>query len=264
MSLPSFTMRQLLESGVHFGHHPRRWNPKMSQYIFGKRGGIHILDLQQTYPMLQKALEVVYEVASKGGRILFVGTKRQAADIVAQAAQSTGHYYVNHRWLGGMLTNWNTISKSIKRLEEVESVLENNSDGLTKKEQLRLLRSRDKLRADLGGIREMGGVPDAIIVVDAHKEVTAISEANKLGVPVIAVCDSNADPDGIDYIIPGNDDARRAIEMYCNLFSTAILEGMQKRNLKAGKDIGASENIEIVVAAAEKKSVDHVIETTAN
>lgn len=255
-------MRQLLESGVHFGHHPRRWNPKMSQYIFGKRGGIHILDLQQTYPMLKKALEVVYDIASKGGRILFVGTKRQAADIVAQAAESIGHYYVNHRWLGGMLTNWNTISKSIKRLQEVESVLEHKADGLTKKEQLRLLRSRDKLRSDLGGIREMGGVPDAIIVVDAHKEVTAISEANKLGIPVIAVCDSNADPDGIDYVIPGNDDARRAIEMYCNLFSTAILEGMQKRNLKAGKDIGASENIEIVVATAEKQSVDHVIEAT--
>ncbi|MCP5322510.1 MAG: 30S ribosomal protein S2 [Candidatus Paracaedibacteraceae bacterium] len=258
MANTQFTMRQLLEAGVHFGHHPRRWNPKMSQYIFGKKGSVHIIDLQQTYPMLKKALDVLTEVAAQGGRILFVGTKIQATEIVAEAAKRCGQYYVNHRWLGGMLTNWKTISQSIKRLKELDEALDNQNNSLTKKELLKLEKDREKLNRALGGIREMGDTPDALFIIDTNKESTALLEAKKLGIPIVAVCDTNSDPDLVDYIIPGNDDARRAIEFYTKLVSDAVLAGIQKQLTKAGVDVGASEEIaplelatEEVVAAAD-------------
>lgn len=247
MSNTQFSMRQLLEAGVHFGHHPRRWNPKMSQYIFGTKSNVHIIDLQQTYPMLKKALEVLTEVAAQGGRVLFVGTKTQATEIVADAAKRCGQYYVNHRWLGGMLTNWKTISQSIKRLKEMDEALENNTTGVTKKELLKLKSNREKLERALGGIREMGDTPDALFVIDTVKESTALLEARKLGIPVIGVCDTNADPELVDYVIPGNDDARRSIEFYTRLVSDAILEGIQKQLSKAGVDMGAAEEIAPIV-----------------
>lgn len=240
MSLPSFSIRQLLEAGVHFGHHTRRWNPKMAPYIFGVRSGIHILDLDQTAPLLHRALVAVREVAAGGGRILFVGTKRQASSIIADAAKKCGQYYVNHRWLGGMLTNWNTVSQSIKRLRELEERLE-KSAGFTKKEVLQLQREHNKLDLALGGIREMAGTPDMIVVIDTNKESIAIQEARKLGIPVVAVLDTNSDPANVDHPIPGNDDAIRAIELYCDLFSGAVLDGLQQELLSAGVDLGESE-----------------------
>lgn len=236
-------MRQLLEAGVHFGHHPRRWNPKMSQYIYGTKGGVHIIDLQQTYPMLKKGLDVLTDVIAQGGRVLFVGTKLQATEIVAEAAKRCGQYYINHRWLGGMLTNWKTISQSIKRLKDLDEQLENNNGGIIKKELLKLQNDREKLNRALGGIREMGDTPDALFVIDTLKESTALLEARKLGIPVIAVCDTNSDPDLVDYVIPGNDDARRAIEFYCKLASDAVLDGIQKQLSKAGVDVGAAAEI---------------------
>ena len=238
MALPTFTMRQLLEAGVHFGHHTRRWNPKMAPYIFGVRNGVHIIDLGQTVPMLYAALEAVRGVASNGGRVLFVGTKRPAQDKVAEAAKRCGQYYVNHRWLGGMLTNWKTISHSIKRLRELDDQLAGGIQGLTKKEQLQMTRTRDKLERALGGIKEMGGQPDLIFVIDTNKEGIAISEAHKLGIPVVAVVDSNSDPSGINYPIPGNDDAIRAIATYCDLASDAVLDGLQQEAMAHGRDIG--------------------------
>ncbi len=238
MALPTFTMRQLLEAGVHFGHHTRRWNPKMAPYIFGVRNGVHIIDLGQTVPMLYGALEAVRAIASNGGRVLFVGTKRPAQERVAEAAKRCGQYYVNHRWLGGMLTNWKTISHSIKRLRELDEQLEAGMQGLTKKEQLQMTRTRDKLERALGGIKEMGGQPDLIFVIDTNKEDIAISEAHKLGIPVVAVVDSNSDPIGINYPIPGNDDAIRAIELYCELVSDAVLDGLQQEAIARGQDIG--------------------------
>ena len=238
MALPTFTMRQLMEAGVHFGHHTRRWNPKMASYLFGVRNGVHIIDLEQTVPMLHKALETVRDVVAGGGRVLFVGTKRQASDKIAEAAKRCGQYYVNHRWLGGMLTNWKTISNSIKRLKNIEEQLAQGAQGLTKKEQLNLTRERDKLERALGGIKEMGGQPDLIFVIDTNKEDIAISEARKLGIPVVAVVDSNSDPKGIDYPIPGNDDAIRAIEMYCDLVSAAVLDGLQQEAIARGQDVG--------------------------
>lgn len=243
MSNTQFSMRQLLEAGVHFGHHPRRWNPKMSQYIFGTKGGVHIIDLQQTYPMLKKALEVLTDVVAQGGRVLFVGTKPQAAEIVAEAAKRCGQYYINHRWLGGMLTNWKTISQSIKRLKELDEQLERTDGAIIKKELLKLQNDREKLNRALGGIREMGDTPDALFIIDTLKESTALLEAKKIGIPVIAVCDTNSDPDLVDYVIPGNDDARRAIEFYTKLASDAVLEGIQKQLSKAGVDVGASAEI---------------------
>lgn len=252
MSNVQFTMRQLLEAGVHFGHHPRRWNPKMSQYIFGTKGGVHIIDLQQTYPMLKKGLEVLTDIVAQGGRVLFVGTKPQAAEIVAEAAKRSGQYYVNHRWLGGMLTNWKTISQSIKRLKELDEQLERNSTTIIKKELLKLQKDREKLNRALGGIREMGDTPDALFVIDTLKESTALLEAKKIGIPVIAICDTNSDPDLVDYIIPGNDDARRAIEFYTKLASDAILAGIQKQLSKAGVDVGASEELTSLDITAEE------------
>jgi small subunit ribosomal protein S2 len=243
MAMPSFTMRQLLEAGVHFGHHTRRWNPKMAQYLFGVRNGIHIIDLEQTVPMLDQAVKAVRDVAAAGGRVLFVGTKRAASDKVADAAKRCGQYYVNHRWLGGMLTNWKTISQSIKRLRELDERLSGNTQGLTKKEMLMLTRDRDKLERALGGIKDMGGQPDILVVIDTLKEQIAIQEANVLKVPVVAVCDSNSDPSGVTYAIPGNDDATRAISLYCDLFAGAVLDGLQQEAISHGKDIGEAEEL---------------------
>ncbi len=228
MAMPSFTMRQLLEAGVHFGHTTRRWNPKMRPYIFGERNNVHIIDLEQTVPLLHRALEAVRDVAAGGGRVLFVGTKRQAADVLAESAARCGQYYVNHRWLGGMLTNWKTISNSIKRLKVLEDQLAQETVGLTKKELLGLQRERDKLDRSLGGIKEMAGLPDILFVIDTNKESIAIHEATKLNIPVIAVVDSNCDPEGVTHPVPGNDDAMRAINLYCDLVSGAVIDGLQK------------------------------------
>lgn len=255
-----FTMRQLLEAGVHYGHVTRKWNPKMAPYIFGKRNRIHIMDLEQTVPMLQAALDVAKNIIANYGRVLFVGTKSQASEIVQNAAQKCGQYYVNHRWLGGMLTNWKTINQSIKRLKSLEEKIE-NPVGLTKKEILNLQREKEKLDLAFGGIREMGGLPDLVIVIDTIKEAIAVNEAKKLGIPIIAIVDSNSDPDSITYPIPGNDDATKAIELYCELFSAAILEGLQKGLEKSGVDIGASDAIiEEVVSTEDTASSDKLLE----
>ncbi|WP_119165720.1 30S ribosomal protein S2 [Algihabitans albus] len=243
MALPDLSMRQLLEAGVHFGHTTRRWNPKMSPYIFGVRNNVHILDLQQTVPLFHQALVFLRQVAAGGGRVLFVGTKRQASEVVAAAAQRSGQYYVNHRWLGGMLTNWKTISHSIRRLKELDTRLADEDSGLTKKELLIMTRDRDKLERALGGIRDMGGLPDAIFVIDTNKEHLAINEANVLNIPVIAVLDSNSDPSGVAHPIPGNDDAIRAIQTYCDLAVEAILDGLQQEVMASGGDIGASADV---------------------
>ena len=240
MALPSFTMRQLIEAGAHFGHHTRRWNPKMASYLFGVRNNVHIIDLQQTVPMLQRALEAARDVAASGGRVLFVGTKRQAAKPVAESAKRCGQYFVNHRWLGGMLTNWKTISNSIRRLRELDEQVNAETSGLTKKELLNLTRERDKLERALGGIKEMGGLPDALFVIDTNKEAIAVDEARRLGIPVIAIVDSNSDPTNIKFPIPGNDDALRAIQTYCDLFAAAVLDGLQVEMKAAGVDVGAA------------------------
>jgi small subunit ribosomal protein S2 len=242
MAVPTFTMRQLLEAGVHFGHHTRRWNPRMEQYIFGVRNKVHIIDLQQTVPMLYAALNTTRDIAAGGGRVLFVGTKRAASEIVAESAKKCGQYYVNHRWLGGMLTNWKTISHSIKTLRDLEEVLSSEeSGGLTKKELLNLTRQRDKLELALGGIKEMGGRPDMLVVIDTNKEDIAIREANKLGIPIAAVVDSNSNPNDITLPIPGNDDAMRAIQLYCDLFADAVLDGLQQEMAISGVDAGEAE-----------------------
>ncbi len=241
MTMPTFTMRQLLEAGVHFGHTTRRWNPKMEPYIFGARSGIHIIDLEQTVPMLQSAVEAVRTVAAAGGRILFVGTKRQATDVVADAARRCGQYFVNHRWLGGTLTNWKTISNSIRRLRDLDAQLAEDNVGLTKKELLQLTRERDKLERALGGIKEMGDLPDILFVVDTNKEMIAVKEAHKLKIPIVAVIDSNSDPHMVTYPIPGNDDAMRAIGLYCDLISGAVLDGLQAELMATSPDAGESE-----------------------
>jgi small subunit ribosomal protein S2 len=237
-------MRQLLEAGVHFGHSTRRWNPKMEPFLFGVRNGTHIIDLQQTVPLLYQALLAIRNVVAGGGRVLFVGTKRQASEKVADAAKRCGQYYVNHRWLGGMMTNWKTISNSIKRLQEIDNRLAEENLGLTKKETLRLTRERDKLEQALGGIKEMGGLPDVLFIIDTNKEGIAVAEANKLNIPVVAVVDSNSSPAGINYPIPGNDDALRAISLYCELVADAVLDGIQQEMVAAGVDLGAAEELE--------------------
>ena len=242
MAMPSFSMRQLLEAGVHFGHTTRRWNPKMEQYIFGERNGVHIIDLEQTVPMLHRAMEAVKDVAAGGGRVLFVGTKRQAATTVAESASRCGQYYVNHRWLGGMLTNWKTISERIKYLKSLDERLSGDTAGLTKKEVLDLTRKRDKLELSLGGIRDMGGIPDVMFVIDANMEDLAIKEANVLGIPVVAVLDTNVDPEGIAFPIPGNDDAARAIRLYCEAVANAAKSGKGDGVQDSGADVGAMEN----------------------
>ncbi len=251
MALPDFTMRQLLEAGVHFGHTTRRWNPKMQTYIFGARNNVHILDLQQTVPLLHQALVFLRGVAAGNGRVLFVGTKRQASEVVADAARRSGQYYVNHRWLGGMLTNWKTISHSIKRLKDLDARLSEEETGLTKRELLIMTRDRDKLDRALGGIRDMGGLPDAIFVIDTNKEHLAIQEANVLNIPVVAILDSNSDPTGVAYPVPGNDDAIRAIQTYCDLAVDAILDGLQAEVASAGGDVGASSEVPYEPAVAE-------------
>ncbi len=241
MSLPSFTLRQLLEAGVHFGHYPRRWNPKMAPYIFGIRNGVHIIHLEKTVVLLHKALSTIRDVVSQGGRVLFVGTKPQASAIVAESAKKCGQYYVNHRWLGGMLTNWKTISLSIKRLKDLDKLLEEKADlTLTKKELLKIERERDKLNLTLGGIREMGGRPDLLIVLDVNKDHIAIQEAQRLNIPIIGILDSNSNPDGVTLPIPGNDDATRSISLYCDLFSGSVLSGLQAEMIAAGIDVGSA------------------------
>src|SRR5206468_10667456 len=240
MALPEFSMRQLLESGAHFGHQTHRWNPKMERYIFGSRSNIHIIDLSQSIPLLHQALVKVREVAAGGGRILFVGTKRQASEPIATAARRCAQYYVNHRWLGGTLTNWRTVSGSIARLRELETVLESDS-GRTKKELLQLNRERDKLELSLGGIKDMGGIPDLMFVIDTNKEAIAIQEARKLNIPGVAILDTNCDPQGITYPIPGNDDAARALQLYCDLMADSILDGLAAGQAASGVDLGASE-----------------------
>lgn len=245
--MPTFTMRQLLEAGVHYGHQTRRWNPKMAPYLYGERSGIHIIDLQQTVPMFHQALQVIRDVVAAGGSVLFVGTKRQASQKVKESASLCGQYYVNHRWLGGMLTNWKTISQSIKKLHELEELMAEGLHGFTKKELLTLQREQNKLELSLGGIKNMGGVPDLLFIIDTNKEEIAIKEANTLGIPVVAVVDSNSNPDGIDYLIPGNDDAQRAIDLYCTLVSAAILDGLKAEMRSSGVDVGAATEVEVTI-----------------
>jgi small subunit ribosomal protein S2 len=251
MAMPDFSLRQLLEAGVHFGHHTRRWNPRMSPFLFGVRNQVHIIDLQQTVPMLDRALREVRDVTARGGRVLFVGTKRAAAEHVAEAAKRCGQYYVNHRWLGGMLTNWKTITGSIKRLRQIDDMLAGDTTGLTKKEVLEMTRDRDKLERSLGGIKEMGGLPDILFIIDTNKEKLAVEEATKLGIPVVAVLDSNSDPEGVTFPIPGNDDAIRAISLYCELVSSAVLDGISQELSASGADLGEAEEIPEPVAVAE-------------
>ena len=258
MALPEFSLRQLLEAGVHFGHQTQRWDPLMEPYIYGSRNGIHILDLTQTVPMLDQALNIVRETVSKGGSILFVGTKRQASSPIAEAAEKCAQYYMNHRWLGGTLTNWKTVSQSIQRLKSIdEQVTSGSIEGLTKKERLGVEREHAKLKASFDGIAEMGGVPDLVFVVDVKKEALAVAEANKLGIPVVAVVDTNCSPSGVDYMIPGNDDASRAISLYCDLISRAALDGMSAQLGAAGVDLGEmdeSPTEEILTETVEEDS----------
>jgi small subunit ribosomal protein S2 len=257
MALPTYTMRQLLEAGVHFGHHTRRWNPKMAPYIFGARNGIHIIDLEQTVPMLHQGLQAVRDVVAGGGRVLLVGTKRQAQEPVAEAAKRCGQYYVNYRWLGGMLTNFKTMSQSIRRLRELDERITNEQTGLTKRELLELTRARDKLERALGGIKEMGGLPDILFVIDTNKEAIAVAEANTLHLPVVAILASNSSPEGIAYPIPGNDDAMRAIHLYCDLVSNAVLDGLQAELAASGVDIGA--RAEPAVAELPEEAVEETV-----
>ena len=251
MTIPAVSVRQLLEAGVHFGHHTRRWNPKMSPYIFGVRNGIHIIDLEQSEPLLHQGLQAIRDVVAGGGRVLLVGTKRQAQEPIAEAAKRCGQYHVNYRWLGGMLTNFKTISQSIRRLRELEERIVQEQTGLTKRELLELTRNRDKLERALGGIKEMGGLPDILFVIDTNKEAIAVREANTLRIPVVAILDSNSSPDGIAYPIPGNDDAMRAIQLYCDLVSSAVLDGLQAELAASGVDVGARPDITELTAPEE-------------
>ncbi len=239
--LPAFNMRQLLEAGVHFGHQNHRWNPKMAPFIFGARNNIHIIDLAQTVPLLHQALVKVSDVVAQRGRVLFVGTKRQASDAIADAARRSAQYYINHRWLGGTLTNWKTISQSIRRLKQLDETLAGESKGRTKKEILQLTRARNGLNKSLGGIKDMGGLPDLLFVIDTNKEEIAIAEAKRLSIPIVAIVDTNCDPDGIDFPIPGNDDAGRAITLYCDLVARAAIDGIERGQMEAGVDVGAAE-----------------------
>jgi small subunit ribosomal protein S2 len=242
MAVPEFTMRQLLEAGVHFGHQTHRWNPKMKSFIYGSRNGIHIIDLAQTVPLLHQALLTVTETVAKGGRVLFVGTKRAAAEQIAESAKRSAQYYVNARWLGGMLTNWKTISNSIKHLRTIDETVAKEGVGLSKRELLSLTREKVKLDKALGGIKDMGGTPDLLFVIDTNKEQLAIKEANRLGIPVIAIIDTNSDPTGVTHPIPGNDDAGRAVALYCDLIGRACIEGISMAQTGHGHDMGAAEN----------------------
>ena len=251
MALPDFSMRQLLEAGVHYGHQTARWNPRMGEYIYGDRNGIHILDLTQTVPMLDAALKAVRDTVAKGGRILFVGTKRQAQKSIAESAEKCAQYYMNHRWLGGTLTNWKTISNSINRLKQLDEILGQGAEGLTKRERLTMEREQAKLQASLGGIREMGGTPDLLFVIDVGKESLAITEAKKLGIPVVGIVDTNCSPKDVDFVVPGNDDASRAIALYCDLVSRAALDGMTAQMGAAGVDLGALDEAPAEEAVSE-------------
>jgi small subunit ribosomal protein S2 len=252
MALPDFTMRQLLEAGVHFGHQKHRWNPRMGQYIFGVRNDVHIMDLSQTVPLLHQALKAVSDTVANGGRVLIVGTKRQAQDAVASSARNSAQYFVNARWLGGMLTNWKTISQSIQRLRKLEETLSSDAaNALTKKERLFMDREREKLERNLGGIKDMGGIPDLIFVIDTNREAIAIQEARRLGIPVAAILDSNSNPEGITYPVPGNDDAGRAISLYCDLIARAAIDGISRAQGASGMDIGESEEAPVEEALAE-------------
>ena len=252
MALPEFSLRQLLEAGAHFGHNTHRWNPKMDRYIFGKRNNVHIIDLAQSVPLLHQALKVVSDTVAGGGRVLFVGTKRQASEVISETAKKSAQYYVNHRWLGGTLTNWNTISNSIKRLRKLEEMLAGSeAEHLTKKERLMLSREHDKLERALGGIKDMGGTPDLMFVIDTNKEKNAVDEARRLKIPVVAVLDTNCDPDIVDHPIPGNDDASRAIALYCDLIAKAALDGIARQQGSAGVDIGAMAEAPVEEAVAE-------------
>ena len=253
MAAPVVTLQQLIEAGAHFGHQSHRWNPRMKPYIFGERNGIHILDLSQTVPLFQRALDFVSQTAAAGGKVLFVGTKRQAQQPVADAARASGQHFVNHRWLGGMLTNWKTIANSIKRMKTLEELLSGDGVGITKKEVLNLTRERDKLEASLGGIRDMGGIPDVMFVIDANKEMLAIKEANTLGIPVVAILDSNVSPDGIAFPVPANDDASRAIRLYCDAIAAASTRGGQRGAAERGVDLGAMD----VAPVEEALVVEH-------
>lgn len=265
MALPEFSMRQLLEAGVHFGHQEHRWNPKMKQYIFGSRSGIHILDLSKTVPLLHQALVQVRDVVAKGGRVLFVGTKRQASEAVAESAERCAQYFMNDRWLGGTLTNWETVSNSIKRLRELDELLaQGDGTGLTKKELLKLTREQEKLQRVLGGIRNMGGLPSLMFVIDTNKESIAVKEARKLGIPVVAIVDTNCDPDEVDFPIPGNDDASRAIQLYTSLIADAVLDGLAEASVDLGVDLGAAEDIEeVALAGAEEAAPEAAAEEPA-
>src|SRR3984957_20116893 len=252
MAMPEFTLRQLLEAGVHFGHHTRRWNPRMAPYLYGVRNQVHIIDLQQTVPLLDRALRAIRDTTAAGGRVLLVGTKRAAAEYVAESAKRCGQYYVNHRWLGGTLTNWKTITGSIKRLRHIEEMLGGNIEGLTKKEVHEITRDQEKLERALGGIKEMGGLPDILFIIDTNKEKLAVEEANKLHIPVVAILDSNSDPTGVTFPVPGNDDAIRAITLYCDLVAGAVLDGISAEMATTGIDIGAQEELPPeVIAEAE-------------
>ena len=266
MAIPEFSLRQLLEAGVHFGHQTHRWNPRMEEFIYGSRNGIHIMDLTQTVPMLDAALNVIQQTVSKGGTILFVGTKRQASGAIADAAERSAQYFMNHRWLGGTLTNWKTISNSISRLKSIDEQLEEGAQGMTKKERLGMEREQSKLQASLGGIREMSGVPSLLFVIDVKREALAVSEANKLGIPVIAVVDSNCAPEGVDYIIPGNDDAARAIQLYCDLAARSALDGMSAQLDAAGVDLGEMEEVseDVLTADASLETEPEIVEEISN
>ncbi len=258
MAAPTVTMHQLIEAGAHFGHQTHRWNPRMKPYIFGARNGVHIIDLSQTVPLFARALDFVESTVRSGGKVLFVGTKRQAQEPIAEAARMSGQHFVNHRWLGGMLTNWKTISGSIRRLKSLEEMLSGDTSGLTKKEVLNLTREREKLELSLGGIRDMGGIPDVMFVIDANKEELAIKEANVLGIPVIAILDTNVDPSGIAFPVPGNDDAARAVRLYCEAVGQAAMQGRQSGVADSGADIGALDAPieEPALAAAEAASAE--------
>ncbi|MFC4295032.1 30S ribosomal protein S2 [Novosphingobium tardum] len=261
MAAPVVTMQQLIEAGAHFGHQTHRWNPRMKPYIFGARNGIHILDLSQTVPLMARALDFVSSTVQAGGKVLFVGTKRQAQQPIADIARQSGQHFVNHRWLGGMLTNWKTISNSIKRLKTLEEQLSGDTAGLTKKEVLQLTRERDKLELSLGGIRDMGGIPDVMFVIDANKEELAIKEANVLGIPVVAILDSNVSPDGIAFPIPANDDASRAIRLYCEAVGAAATKGNREAVVASGADIGAMD--EPIAEEAAAPAADEAAEPAA-
>ena len=262
MATPVVSMAQLLEAGAHFGHQTHRWNPKMKPYIFGDRNGVHIIDLSQSVPLFARALDFVRATVQAGGKVLFVGTKRQAQDPIAEAANRSGQYYVNHRWLGGMLTNWKTISGSIKRFKQMEEQLSGDTTGLTKKEILKLTRERDKFELSLGGIRDMGGLPDVIFVIDVNKEELAIKEANVLGIPVVAILDTNTDPSGIAFPVPGNDDASRAILLYCNAIADTVIDARTGRQASQGIDIGAMDAPPAEVFAAPEPVSAEPLPTT--